>query len=145
MAKDEIREILMAAMFVIKYPGVIVLNDFDASSLLPLLVHRLNIYTDPRIPMSVEEKLYEHTAVLEAGVVGVPDPTIGETIKAFVVLKREFRGKVTESEIIEWAKEKLAGYKYPRHIEFLISLPRTAVGKIFRRKLREREDKKENQ
>jgi len=59
MAKDETREILLAAMFVIKYPGIIVLNDFDASSLLPLLVQRLNIYTDPRIPMSVEQKVYE--------------------------------------------------------------------------------------
>jgi acetyl-CoA decarbonylase/synthase complex subunit gamma len=59
MAKDEIREVLLAAMFVTKYPGIIVLNDFDASSLLPLLVQRLNIYTDPRIPMSVEQKVYE--------------------------------------------------------------------------------------
>lgn len=59
MAKDKMREVLLAAMFVIKYPGIIVLSDFDASSLLPLLVLRLNIYTDPRIPMSVEEKIYE--------------------------------------------------------------------------------------
>jgi acetyl-CoA decarbonylase/synthase complex subunit gamma len=59
IAKDEIRQILMAAMFVIKYPGVIVLSDFDRYSLLPLLVQRLNIYTDPRIPMSVEQKVYE--------------------------------------------------------------------------------------
>jgi acetyl-CoA decarbonylase/synthase complex subunit gamma len=59
MAKDKIRETILAAMFIIKYPGVIVLSDFDASSLLPLLVQRLNIYTDPRIPMSVEEKIYE--------------------------------------------------------------------------------------
>jgi acetyl-CoA decarbonylase/synthase complex subunit gamma len=59
MAKDKMRETILAAMFVIKYPGVIVLSDFDASSLLPLLVQRLNIYTDPRIPMSVEEKIYE--------------------------------------------------------------------------------------
>jgi acetyl-CoA decarbonylase/synthase complex subunit gamma len=59
MAKDKMRETLLAAMFVIKYPGVIVLSDFDVSSLLPLLVQRLNIYTDPRIPMSVEEKIYE--------------------------------------------------------------------------------------
>jgi acetyl-CoA decarbonylase/synthase complex subunit gamma len=46
-------------MFVIKYPGIIVLSDFDQYSLLPLLVQRLNIYTDPRIPMSVEQKIYE--------------------------------------------------------------------------------------
>jgi acetyl-CoA decarbonylase/synthase complex subunit gamma len=59
IAKDEIRQILLAAMFVIKYPGIIVLSDFDERSLLPLLVQRLNIYTDPRIPMSVEQKVYE--------------------------------------------------------------------------------------
>ncbi|MBM3119054.1 MAG: acetyl-CoA decarbonylase/synthase complex subunit gamma [Chloroflexi bacterium] len=59
IAKDEVREILLAAMFVIKYPGIIVLSDFDQYSLLPLLVQRLNIYTDPRIPMSVEQKVYE--------------------------------------------------------------------------------------
>jgi acetyl-CoA decarbonylase/synthase complex subunit gamma len=59
MAKDEIRQVLIAAMFVIKYPGIIVLSDFDQYSLLPLLVQRLNIYTDPRMPMSVEQKVYE--------------------------------------------------------------------------------------
>jgi acetyl-CoA decarbonylase/synthase complex subunit gamma len=59
IAKDEIRQVLLAAMFVIKYPGIIVLSDFDQYSLLPLLVQRLNIYTDPRIPMSVEQKVYE--------------------------------------------------------------------------------------
>jgi len=59
MTKDKMREKVLAAMFVIKYPGVIVLSDIEAGSLLPLLVQRLNIYTDPRIPMSVEEKIYE--------------------------------------------------------------------------------------
>ena len=91
------------------------------------------------MPREVEEKLYEHPAILEAGVVSAPDPNIGETIKAFVVLKPEYKDTgITEREIIEWAKEKLAGYKYPRQIEFLNILPRTSVGKIFRRKLRER-------
>lgn len=59
MAKDPRREMLYAAMFVVKYPGIIVLSDINEDSLLPLLVQRLNIYTDPRIPMSVEEKLYD--------------------------------------------------------------------------------------
>jgi acetyl-CoA decarbonylase/synthase complex subunit gamma len=59
IGKDEVRQILLATMFVIKYPGIIVLSDFDRHSLLPLLVQRLNIYTDPRIPMSVEQKIYE--------------------------------------------------------------------------------------
>ena len=85
----------------------------------------------------VEEKLVEHPAILEAGVVGVPDPNIGETIKAFVVIRPENKNKITASEIIEWSKERMAGYKYPRQIEFIKELPRTAVGKIFRRKLRE--------
>ncbi|MFW9825289.1 MAG: class I adenylate-forming enzyme family protein [Candidatus Thorarchaeota archaeon] len=91
----------------------------------------------------VEMKLMEHPAILECGVVGVPDPIIGETIKAFVVLKSDYQdGKVTEKDIIEWAKERLAGYKYPRKVEFIRTLPRTAVGKPFRRKLREMEAEK---
>jgi long-chain acyl-CoA synthetase len=85
----------------------------------------------------VEEKLVEHPAILEAGVVGAPDPNIGETVKAYVVIHEEYKDKITKSEIIEWSKQKLAGYKYPRQVEFIAELPRTAVGKIFRRKLRE--------
>ena len=88
----------------------------------------------------VEEKLMEHPAILEVGVVGVPDPNIGETIKAFIVLKKDYQDKgITDRDIIEWSKERMAGYKYPRQVEFIKSLPRTAVGKIFRRKLREME------
>ncbi|MFW9785294.1 MAG: AMP-binding protein [Candidatus Heimdallarchaeota archaeon] len=90
------------------------------------------------MPKEVEEKLYEHPAVLEAGVVPAPDPNIGETIKAYIVLKPDYKDKTTERDIIEWAKEKLAGYKYPRQVEFMNVLPRTAVGKVFRRKLREK-------
>ncbi len=95
------------------------------------------------MPKEVEEKLHEHPAVLEVGVVSAPDPNISETIKAYIALKPEYQGRVTEQEIIEWSKDKLAGYKYPRIIEFINVLPRTAVGKIFRRKLRERSEKEE--
>ncbi|MFW9941968.1 MAG: AMP-binding protein [Candidatus Thorarchaeota archaeon] len=95
------------------------------------------------MPREVEEKLYEHPAVLEVGVVPAPDPNIGETIKAYIVLKPEFKDNTTEKDIIEWAKERMAGYKYPRHVEFLNVLPRTAVGKVFRRKLREQAFKEE--
>lgn len=59
IAKDGLKEILAASLFMIKYAGIIVLSDVDKHFLLPLLVHRLNIYTDPRMPMSVEEKYYE--------------------------------------------------------------------------------------
>ena len=96
------------------------------------------------MPKEVEEKLFEHPAVLEAGVVSAPDPNIGETIKAYVALKPDYKDKVTEKDIIEWAKERLAAYKYPRQVEFVNVLPRTAVGKIFRRVLRERSKKKNN-
>lgn len=92
------------------------------------------------MPKEVEIKIMEHPAVLEVGVVGVLDPTIGETIKAFIVLKKEFRnGEITEQDIIEWTKEKLARYKYPRKVKFIKSLPRTTIGKPFRKKLREME------
>ncbi|MDK2877131.1 MAG: long-chain acyl-CoA synthetase [Archaeoglobaceae archaeon] len=96
-----------------------------------------NIY-----PREVEEVLYEHPAVLEAAVIGVPDPYRGETVKAFVVLKPEFRGKVTAEEIIKFCKERLAAYKVPKLIEFRDELPKSAVGKILRRVLKEEEIKK---
>ncbi|WP_456467948.1 long-chain-fatty-acid--CoA ligase [Archaeoglobus sp.] len=96
-----------------------------------------NIY-----PREVEEVLYEHPAVLEAAVVGVPDPYRGETVKAFIVLKPEYKGKVSEDDIIKFCKERLAAYKVPRIVEFRDELPKSAVGKILRRVLRDEELKK---
>ncbi|MFB0562469.1 MAG: AMP-binding protein [Candidatus Lokiarchaeia archaeon] len=89
------------------------------------------------MPDDVEGELLKHPAVLECAVIGVPDPKVGETIKAFIVLKEEYRGQINEQEIVDWAKENLAGYKWPRKVEFISALPRTLVGKLFRRKLRE--------
>lgn len=93
-------------------------------------------------PREVEEVLYQHPAVLEAAVIGVPDPEVGEQIKAFVVIKDEYKDKVSPEDIINFAKEKLAAYKYPRIVEFRDELPKTAVGKILRRALREEELRK---
>lgn len=90
-------------------------------------------------PREVEEVLYEHPAVQEVSVVGITDPVAGETIKAFINLKSEYVGKITEQEIIDWSKEQLAAYKYPRLVEFVGSFPKSAVGKILRRKLREKD------
>ncbi len=91
-------------------------------------------------PDEVEAFLLENEAILECGVIGIPEPeTGGENIKAFIVLQPEFVGKITESEIIEWAKLQMAAYKYPREIEFLDELPKTNVGKILHRKLRDRD------
>ena len=95
-----------------------------------------NIY-----PREVEEVLYEHPAVLEAAVVGVPDKYRGETVKAFIVLKPEYKGKVTEKEIEQFCRERLAAYKVPKIIEFRDELPKSAVGKILRRVLREESTK----
>jgi long-chain acyl-CoA synthetase len=88
-------------------------------------------------PAEVEDLLYRHPAVAECGVIGIPDPTAGETIKAFVKLKPEYVGKVTEDELKEWAKQHMAAYKYPRIITFVPSLPKSAIGKILRRELRD--------
>ncbi|MGE3288562.1 MAG: long-chain fatty acid--CoA ligase [Pseudonocardia sp.] len=88
-------------------------------------------------PREVEDVLYEHEAVREAAVVGVPDAYRGETVKAFVSLRPG--RSVTEEELIAFAKERMAAYKYPRSIEFLDEIPKTATGKLLRRELRDRE------
>lgn len=88
-------------------------------------------------PEDVEALLNEHPAILQSAVIGVPDPVRGESVKAFVVLHPDQKGKVTEVEMIEWAKEKMAAYKYPRVIEFIDQLPATSSGKVLRRLLKE--------
>ena len=87
-------------------------------------------------PREVEEVLYEHPAIKEAAAFAVPDPTSGEAVKAYVVLKDESKGKVIASEIIAFCKEKIAAYKAPKIVEFRDALPKSSVGKILRRELR---------
>jgi long-chain acyl-CoA synthetase len=85
-------------------------------------------------PREVEDVLYGHPAVREAAVVGVPDEYRGETVKAFVSLKDgESAG---EDELIAFCKERMAAYKYPRVVEIVDELPKTATGKVLRRELR---------
>jgi long-chain acyl-CoA synthetase len=84
-------------------------------------------------PREVEDVLYQHPAVREAAVVGVPDPYRGETIKAVVSLKAGV--EATTEEIRAFARERLAAYKYPRIVEFMDELPKTTSGKIMRRLL----------
>jgi long-chain acyl-CoA synthetase len=88
----------------------------------------------------VEEVLYKHLQIKAAGVVGVPEPSVGQLIKAYVVLQGEARGKVSEEDIIAFCRENLAHYKVPKVVEFRGELPRTDVGKVSRRELREDED-----
>lgn len=84
-------------------------------------------------PREVEEVISAHTKVLEVGVAGVPDPYRGETVKAWVVAKPGV--SLTEEEIKDWCKDRLAKFKVPTHVEFRSELPKTTVGKILRREL----------
>ena len=88
-------------------------------------------------PRDVEDTLYQHPAVREAAVIGVADAYRGETVKAYVALKSGYEGKVKPEELIEFCKERMANYKYPRHIEFLDEVPKTVTGKFLRRELRD--------
>jgi long-chain acyl-CoA synthetase len=88
-------------------------------------------------PREVEDTLYQHPAVREAAVIGAPDSYRGETVKAFVALKEEYAGRVPEAEIIQFCKDRMAAYKYPREVVFLPEIPKTATGKFLRRQLRE--------
>ena len=97
-----------------------------------------NIY-----PREVDEVLYEHPKVQEAVTVGIPDEYRGETVKVYIVLKPG--EEATEEEIIAYCRERLAAYKAPRMVEFRAELPKTMVGKILRRALREEEIAKQKE
>ncbi len=85
-------------------------------------------------PLEVEDAIYQHPAVAECAVVGIPDPKWGEVGKAFVVLKPGMR--LTEEELIEHCRKLLAKYKIPKQVEFLPELPKNAAGKILKRELK---------
>lgn len=84
-------------------------------------------------PREVEEAIAAHPKVLEVGVAGIPDPYRGETVKAWIVLKPG--ETLSDEEVKDWCKDKLAKYKIPTHIEYRRELPKTTVGKILRREL----------
>ena len=88
-------------------------------------------------PREVEEIIASHPAVAEVGVAGVPDARQGEAVKAWVVLQPG--QTLTQEELRAWCKQQLAAYKVPRYVEFCSELPKSAVGKVLRRELREQE------
>jgi fatty-acyl-CoA synthase len=90
-------------------------------------------------PAEVEAAMYKHPAIQECCIIASPDARRGETVKAVVVLKREFSGKVGGEEILAWAHGQMAAYKAPRLIEFSEALPRTASGKLMWRALQDKE------
>jgi len=85
----------------------------------------------------IEEVLVNHPQVKGAGIVGVPDPKVGQYVKAYIVLQPDARSKLTEDDIVSYCKEELAHYKVPQVVEFRGELPKTDVGKISRRELRD--------
>ncbi|KRB91508.1 long-chain fatty acid--CoA ligase [Noviherbaspirillum sp. Root189] len=91
-------------------------------------------------PAEVEALMYQHPAIQEACVIGTRDPKRGETVKAVIVLREAFRGKVSEQDIVEWAHQNMAAYKSPRIVQFAESLPKSSTGKIQWRELQEKEN-----
>ncbi|MEA3222358.1 MAG: long-chain fatty acid--CoA ligase [Thermodesulfobacteriota bacterium] len=94
-----------------------------------------NIY-----PIEIDDILFSHPKILEACAIGIPDEYRGETVKAYVVVKPG--ETLTEEEVIQYLNDKLAAYKVPKAIEFIDELPKSAIGKILRRELRETDKKK---
>jgi fatty-acyl-CoA synthase len=93
-------------------------------------------------PTEIESLMYRHPAVQEACVIGTKDAHRGETVKAFIVPRAEWRGKIEAQPIIDWCREQMAAYKVPRVIEFVEALPKSGSGKIMWRELQERENAK---
>ena len=91
-----------------------------------------NIY-----PVEIDDILYDHPKILEACTIGIPHEYRGETVKAFIVVKEG--ETLTEEEVLEYCRDRLAAYKAPKMIEFIDELPKTAVGKVLRRELRDME------
>jgi long-chain acyl-CoA synthetase len=89
----------------------------------------------------IESTLQEHPAVIGACVVGVPDEKVGERIKAYVVLKEDIKG-ITGYELIKWCRQSLVAYKVPQYIEFRDMLPKSKVGKLLRREIRDEEQRR---
>ena len=94
-----------------------------------------NIY-----PVELDDVLMGHPKILEACTIGIPHDYRGETVKAFIVTKEG--EALTEDDVVKYCKENLAAYKVPKIIEFIDELPKSAVGKILRRKLKEMEMEK---
>jgi fatty-acyl-CoA synthase len=90
----------------------------------------VNIY-----PREIEDHLHTHPAILEAAVVGVPDPEWGETLRAFIVVRTG--QSVSETEVIDYCRRGLADFKRPRKVTFLAELPRNPTGKVLKRELRD--------
>ncbi|MCA1829986.1 MAG: AMP-binding protein, partial [Actinobacteria bacterium] len=100
-----------------------------------IIVGGFNVY-----PRDIEEVIYQHPKVLEAAVIGVPGGKSGESVKAFIAPKPG--ETITEAEIDAFLRERLTGYKIPKAYEFRTELPKSMIGKVLRKELREDEKRK---
>jgi len=124
------------------YTGDLAMMDEDGYLIIKDRLKNLIKYKGHSVyPTEVEDLLYNHEAILECGVIGIKDQEGKENIKAYVVLKQEFKGKLSEQDIINWAKDNMAFDKYPRIVEFIDEIPKTIVGKVLHRELREKDKK----
>jgi len=98
-----------------------------------IIVSGFNVY-----PNEVEDVISSHPDILECAAIGIPDPQCGEVVKAYAVRKGN---TLSEAELQDWTREHLTAYKVPKQIEFIAELPKTNVGKVLRRMLREQEQK----
>ena len=96
-----------------------------------VLVSGFNVY-----PNEIEDALARHDAVMEAAVIGAPDIKTGEAVHAYVVLREDTVGKVSEADLLAHCRTLLTGYKVPARVHFRTELPKTPIGKILRKDLR---------
>ena len=135
--EDETRETIKDGWL---WTGDLALMDEDGYIVIKDRLKNLIKYKGHSVyPTEVEDLLYHHEAINECGVIGIIDDERKENIKAYIVLKEDFKGKISEQEIIDWSKENMGFDKYPRFIEFLDEIPKTIVGKVLHRELKDLE------
>ena len=91
-------------------------------------------------PSEVEAQIYQHPAVVEVCVIATKDPYRGESVKAVIVLRPEWQGRIDPQQIIDWCRQNMATYKVPRAVEFVAALPKSGSGKIMWRQLQKRDE-----
>ena len=87
-------------------------------------------------PAEIEGFMLEHSAVAQVAVIGVPDDRLGQVGKAFVVPTQDAKGALSEEDLMVWCRQRMAGFKAPRYVEFLSELPLNATGKVMKDQLR---------
>jgi long-chain acyl-CoA synthetase len=120
----------------LKTGDIAIVNDDGGVKILGRLNERINVSGYPVFLAEIDRVLIAHEAIIEAASIGVPHPYRGEQAKSFVVLSEAYKGKITEDDIIDFCKKRMATYTYPRQIKFIDALPKSGAGKLLRRELK---------